>query len=191
MCVKQAVILLIFAFVSLLFFDYVGIFHNMQLSRKKTVDYVLIYRHETGNYKKSFNASNSICAELSQEYNLPMLTNFGIYWGKSRNSKTNKLHSITGCLVEKSLHKNFTPPRPYKIANLPPLDSLSFHYPYKNRFCTFWGTMKTNNILENLMKKYPLRRGPILEIYDSKNGIIKYFMPLSYSQMLMELYRGK
>lgn len=175
---KVPIIFSAIVIISILFFNYTGMFHRIKLAKETTPNYTMIYKKAKGSYQKKVNAHNALCSNIKKKYILQNIHNFGVYYDDPAKTETHKLESINGCISISALPENFTPPPNYKVKSLSQITGVSFKYPLKNAVSTFFGTLKLKSALNLLSTHFSLNRKTVLEIYNHEEKTISYYISI-------------
>jgi len=173
--------------VGLLF--YLGFFSKVVIREKEVGPFGLVYAEHVGDYKKIASVQEKIYYSLLDGDKISTTKGFGIYFDDPNKVKTEKLRSVSGCILEaKDLTKLSDLSKKYKTKLIDKQNMLMVEFPYKNSFSIMLGVIKVYPIINQHLEEFKLPPMEIMEIYDLPNKKIIYLVPFKH---LLELDKAK
>ena len=180
------------AAICLAFLSWAGLFAEIEISEEKAGPYFLAYDTSIGPYKKSADVMDRIYNTLLGEKGVSATRGFGLYYDEPGSVPDEKLRSIAGCIVEKESQNKLQAPSPkFRTAFIKESGSIVVRFPYKGKISVLLGVFRVYPVLDRYITEKGLSSGPVMEIYDIKNGIISYVVPGVDRSLLEELLSAK
>lgn len=161
---------------ALLFVAYYGGFKTITFKTSMEGGEILVYEDLTGDYSKSGEVMDRVYNSLSTNEKIKSTKGFGIYYDDPKKVEKSKLKSEVGCIVEgiDSL-KMSDLKRKYKVKICPKTNYLVTEFPHKSVMSIMFGIMKVYPAMSKYIEQNGLSdKGPVMEIYDTPNKVIKY-----------------
>jgi len=167
--------------ITLLFVAYYGGFKTITFKNSYEGGEVLVYEDFTGDYSKSGEVMDKVYNSLLTNENIKSTKGFGIYYDDPKKIEKSKLKSELGCIVEgiDSLKMNELKKK-YKVKICPKTNYLTTEFPHKSVMSIMVGIMKVYPAMSKYIEQNGLsNKGPVMEIYDTPNKVIRYRKEIS------------
>lgn len=174
--------LLVLAFavfsISLAFLGWAGLFSEIRIKTEATGPFFLAYDVCQGPYRKTAGVMDRIYNTLLGEKGIAATRGFGLYFDKPGTVPDESLRSIAGCIIEKEYeNKLHGHNQKFRISSMPESNAVIARFPYNGKISVLIGLFRVYPRLEAHLSEKGLPMGPVMEIYDVKNGIISYIVP--------------
>jgi len=165
------------ASISLAFLSWAGLFSEIKVSEEKVGPFFFAYDVSIGPYRKTADVMDRIYNTLLGEKGVSATTGFGLYYDKPGTVPDKKLRSIAGCIIEKEYQNKLQAPSPkFRTGFIPESKSIIARFPYKGNISVLLGLFRVYPYLNRYMSEKRLVMGPVMELYDIKNGSISYIV---------------
>lgn len=180
------------AAICLAFLSWAGLFSDIKISEEKAGPYFLAYDSSIGPYKKSADVMDRIYNTLLGEKGVSATKGFGLYYDKPGTIPDDKLRCIAGCIVEKEYQNKLQSPSPkFRTASIDESNAIVARFPYRGQVSVLIGVFRVYPELGRYISEKGLSAGPVMEIYDIKNGMISYVVPGVERSLLEGLLQAK
>lgn len=174
------------------YLSWAGLFTEIKISEEKAGPFFLAYDVSVGPYKKSADVMDRIYNTLLGEKGVSATTGFGLYYDKPGTVPEEKLRSIAGCIVEKEYQNKLLAPSPkFRTGSLPESNAIVARFPYKGKVSVLIGVFRVYPELSRYMSEKGVAPGPVMELYDVKNGTISYIVSSADKSVLEGLLSVK
>jgi effector-binding domain-containing protein len=176
---KILIVLLVIIGLGFAFLVYSGLFHDIKFQKGTVGPYYMVYEKHVGDYSKIGSVMDKVYKQLLNEDKIDTNLGFGIYFDDPQSVSKDKLRSVAGCILnEKDYEKIEKLKAKYKIKLLPSSEGTVTDFPYKNSFSVVIGVLKYYPALMEYYKNTKKKiQAPVIEFYDGKSNLIKYFVP--------------
>jgi len=178
--------------ICLAFLSWAGLFSEIKISEEKAGPFFLAYDVSIGPYRKSADVMDKIYNTLLGEKGVSATMGFGLYYDKPETVPEKKLRSISGCVVEKEYQHRLQAPSPkFRTGSIPESNAIVARFPYNGKISILIGIFRVYPQLSRYTSEKELAAGPVLELYDVKNGSISYIIPGTDKSVLEALLAKK
>lgn len=180
------------AAIILAFLSWAGLFSEIRISEEKSGPYFFAYDVSIGPYRKTADVMDRIYNTLLGEKGVSATTGFGLYYDKPGTVPDEKLRSIAGCIIEKEYQNKLqAPSSKFRTGSIPESNSIIARFPYKGKVSVLIGLFRVYPYLNRYMAEKKLVMGPVIELYDIKNGSISYIVSGTDKSVLEGLLSAK
>ncbi len=187
----------IFISVSSLFFGVIligilawyGYFSTVSVKEKPVGPYVMVYKLYVGAPAEVGSVLDEIKQSLTDDFKMTSLLDFGLYYDEPKSVPAEECRTLIGCIITNDLDGDLQAiAEKYTVATLPRAMAVVADYPYRNKLSVLFGMLKGYSALFDYAEEHQIARKPVLEIYDSSRGHIRYILSIDLGIEFFDAY---
>jgi hypothetical protein len=170
---------------------YCGAFRSVTVADEEFGPVWLVYEKHTGAYGDIRHVIKQVRTQLVEQEGLEPARSFGLYWDDPREVPKEQLRSIGGCILDTSDEETLARILArYNAAEFPRSSVVTATFPLKGPLSFVLAVMKVYPALEAYMAANGLASVPVMEIYDSQSGLIRFVAAHAVSKRRFGSYLG-
>lgn len=171
-----AFILLLFLFIlTLAFMIYHRVFQLVIIRNEVFQAFGFLYQHNEGDYRQNITVLQELAKKVAKT-GIKVVNPVSIYYDNPRKVKRSDLRSDVGFMIPENEDLIHVDGLQYKTVCFDRF--LATSVPYKSRFSILIGAMKIYPVFRKELEKQDLPEREMIEIYDMRNKLIVYLMPI-------------
>lgn len=152
-----------------------GYFGAVVVREKPVGPYLMVYKKYTGSPGGVGPLISAIHQDLSTEFEITSMVDFGLYYDDPKVVAPEKCRAIVGCIIEDDKEGDLHAiSEKYIVATLPRGMAVVADYPYKNKLSILFGVLKGYPAVRQYVEEHQLGTKPVLELYDVSRQRIRY-----------------
>jgi hypothetical protein len=173
---KILIVLLAIVALVLGYAAYLGAFNKVEFKEDTVPEMKLVYLDHIGEYSTVHISMDSVYNTL-MDMGIETKLGAGIYMDDPKQVAPEKLRSEVGCILEVSDYdKQEKIEKLFKVKTIPTQECTQTEMPYRSPMAIVIGVMKVYPALIEYMAQNNIEDGPIMELYDQENKVIKYIV---------------
>ena len=164
------------------FLAYMGLLGSLEVREEIQGPFTLAYEDFKGPYSQTGPVFQKVYDRLKKD-GIETHRGIGIYFDDPHSVPESDLRSQCGSIIEADQMESFQKVADsYSIRTLPEQNSLTVQLPIRNSLSYMFGPMKAYPALTEEARKRSLNlKSPPYELYDMKEGVILYVLPIESS----------
>lgn len=159
------------------FLGYMGMFSSIAVAEREMGPYTYAFKSFTGPYSNTGPVFDSVYNELTSA-GIKSERGIGVYYDNPSEVDSSKLKSDCGSIIAEGDAGKVKNLKGLLTATMPKGMFMVAEFPIKNSFSYMVGPMKVYPSIAAYIKEKKYKPSAGVEIYDMKNGVILYLMPV-------------